>query len=195
MDATICRRSSSLRRAARNAPRAIAPRAAAAAPVADRVGDAEPRPAGVLDVVEPVAADLVAGDDVSREAAPEMRAMRGGSGGLLEPPRGAGVLPAAGDVEDVGVGPGELERGRGLTGELGERLPGGAHGKQKPDRAPAQIQRRGHAAGQLSSIRRRRLGMPERGISGPTASGAASSSGNSGEPAVRSSREPSMSTR
>ena len=37
--------------------------------------------------------------------------------------------------------------------------------------------------------------MPDRGISGPTASGAASSAGNSGEPAVRSSREPSMSTR
>ena len=47
--------------------------------VAHAVGDAEPGAVAVLDVVEPVAADLVAGQDVAGDSAPVMRAMRGGS--------------------------------------------------------------------------------------------------------------------
>ena len=90
--------------------------------LADRVGDPEPRAAGVLDVVEPVAADVVAGQDVAGQGgagdACDARRKRG----LLDLGGGARVLAAAGEVEDVGVRARELERGGGLAGELGEWL-------------------------------------------------------------------------
>ena len=150
MVVAACTRSCPLRRAARSAPRAEALRPAAVGPVAGGVGDRQPCAVAVLDEVEPVAADLVGGQQRpgelragdARDARREQVVLDLGGGRRgLAPPRG---------LDDVGVVVGELERRGALLGDVLQRDDRRADAEQQPDDAPAQPQRHGDAARQAT---------------------------------------------
>ena len=159
------------------------------------VGERDPDAVEVLDEVEPVARDLVAGQHVARHlAAADPRDARRQQA-LLDLGRGARLLAPLAARERVGVAIGERDRRRGLARDLGERAP-------RPARASASrpSPARGARAGRPRSPRRSRelgaqLGQsPAESSSGPIASGTSIRSGRRSGPATRSRCEPSMST-
>ena len=159
------------------------------------VGDREPGAVAVLDEVEPVAADLVGGQQPARE----LRARDAGDA------RGEQV------VLDLGRGRRRLAAARATRSGPCSRWPARAPrrpGARRPRARSAACRRTGagrgpgraataawprSAASSRAGARSRPAG-PSGTISGPSAGGASSVSGKSSEPASRISREPSMST-
>ena len=75
-----------------------------------RVGDRDPGAVAVLDVVEPVAADVVAGQDAPGELVAAYANDPRRDQALLKLRGGVDVLTTAGGVDHVGVTVGQLER-------------------------------------------------------------------------------------
>ena len=113
-----------------------------------RVGDPDPGAVRVLGVVEPVAADVVPGEDVAGDQrTPDAQDPRREQV-LLDLRGGSGGLQPAGAVDVVGVGGGESDRGRALGREIAECVVGRPDGHQHADRAPAQVHRGDDRAGE-----------------------------------------------
>ena len=167
-------------RAERNAPRSTAPEAGRGRAPRPSVS-AMPIQAqsSVLGVVEPVAADVVAGQDVAgdQRAADPQDPRR--QQVLLDLGRGRRRAHAAHGGDRVGVLVGQRDRRRGLGREVAQRVVAGADRQQHArsrGRAGTSARRRCRAA--ASSIAARSGSMPSRGISGPTASGTGIRVGN-----------------
>jgi hypothetical protein len=109
------------------------------------VSDPQPRAVRVLDVVEPVTADVIAREHVAGDGGPgdardawrQQRLLHfgGGARGLAPPAR----------LEEVGVPARELERRRRMPRELRERGLGRTHRQQQTDGTAAQVERSGAA--------------------------------------------------
>ena len=84
------------------------------------VGERDPDPVEVLDEVEPVASDLVAGQYVARDLAAGDPRDPGRQQALLDLGRRKWPLAPLGSRERVGVAVGECDGGRGLARDLGE---------------------------------------------------------------------------
>ena len=130
-----------LRRLARSAPSATALDRRGPRGGTEPVRERDPDAVQVLDDVEPVAGDLVAGQHVARDlAARDARDARRQQA-LLDLRRGARLLAPLPARERVGVAIGEGDRRRRLTRDLGQRPPRASQRQQHADRPPAQPER------------------------------------------------------
>ena len=158
--------------------------------LAHRVGHAEPAAVHHRAVVDPVAADVVGGEDRAGHLGPfEMRDPRRQQV-LLELGGRAALAVPAGAGQHVGVALGELEGRRAARregGEVSRRRPGE---DEHAERAPAQRQRqhRGRRGSRAPARRPARLGSP-----GRRAARSRAVSGSASSPATRCSERPSRS--
>ena len=107
----------------------------------EAVGERDPHPVEVLDEVEPVARDLVAGQHVARQLAAADPGDAGREQALLDLGRRERLLAPLASRERVRVAVGERDGGRGLARDLGERASWPAERQHHARRAPAEPER------------------------------------------------------
>jgi hypothetical protein len=107
----------------------------------EAVGERDPHPVEILDEVEPVARDVVAGQHVARELAAADPGDARREQALLDLGRRERLLAPLASRERIGVAVGERNRGRGLARDLGERATWPAEREHHARRAPAEPER------------------------------------------------------